>query len=129
MNAEQIRVANECARGSLTGEMTFPEVVGKLSGVGVERYHADYSRQEITYYLHDGDSLVVPASMNRIQRRSSFLRRPSSLRFTRASVTNIVTPISSARRRQPAVSGISFKSPAGAIYFGRSGDMHIERFP
>jgi hypothetical protein len=47
VNTEKIRVMQECARGSLAGELTFPEVVGRLAAVGAERYHADYSRQEI----------------------------------------------------------------------------------
>ena len=48
-------------RGALSGELTFPEIVGRLAAIGLERYHADYSRQEITYYLPNGDSLVVRA--------------------------------------------------------------------
>jgi hypothetical protein len=59
MNAEQTQVMQTCARGALTGELTFPEIVGSPAQIGVERYHADYSRQEITYYLSDGGSLVV----------------------------------------------------------------------
>ncbi len=49
MNAEQTQVIQGCARGVLTGDLTFPEIVGRLAAIGVERYHADYSRQEITY--------------------------------------------------------------------------------
>jgi uncharacterized protein YbcV (DUF1398 family) len=59
MTADQTLLIMETVRGSHTGAMTFPEIVGKLSSIGVERYHADYSRQENTYYLTDGDSLVV----------------------------------------------------------------------
>jgi hypothetical protein len=47
VNTEQIRIMQEPARGSFAGELTFPEVVGRLVAVGVERYHADFSRQEI----------------------------------------------------------------------------------
>lgn len=62
MNAEQTHVIQACVQGALSGELTFPEIVRRLAEIGVERYHADYSRQEITYYLPDGDSLVVVAS-------------------------------------------------------------------
>ena len=58
MNTQQTQVLQECAQGAWTGKFTFPEIIGKLAEIGVERYHADYSRQEITYYLPDGDSLV-----------------------------------------------------------------------
>jgi hypothetical protein len=60
VNAAKVLVMRECARGSLAGELTFPEVVGRLAAIGVERYHA-YSRQEITYYLAAGDSQVASA--------------------------------------------------------------------
>ena len=59
MNAEQTQVIQGCAQGALTGEIAFPEIVGRLAEISVERYHADYSRQEITYYLSDSNSLVV----------------------------------------------------------------------
>lgn len=65
VTTEKTHVMQECARRSLAGELTFPEVVGRLAAVGVERYHADYSRQEITYYLADGDSHVVSTLMSR----------------------------------------------------------------
>ena len=64
MNTEKIRVMQECARGSLAGELTFPEVVGRLVAVGVERYHADY--QSAGNRGRDGDSHVEhfpPVSM------------------------------------------------------------------
>lgn len=59
MNTEQTKVMQGCVQGALSGELTFPEIVGRLASIGVERYHADYSRQEITYYLLDGDSSTL----------------------------------------------------------------------
>ncbi|HBL47183.1 MAG TPA: DUF1398 domain-containing protein, partial [Planctomycetaceae bacterium] len=59
MNAENTQVIQQCTREALAGELTFPEILGKLAHIGIERYHADYSRQEITYYLPDGDSVVI----------------------------------------------------------------------
>jgi hypothetical protein len=59
MNPEHVAVMQECAMLSLAGQITFLEVVRRLADIGVERYHADYIRHEITYYLPDGDSLVV----------------------------------------------------------------------
>ena len=39
MNAEQAMVMHECAKKSVAGELTFPEIIGRLAAVGVERYH------------------------------------------------------------------------------------------
>src|SRR5271156_4741823 len=60
MHASAKEVVTECTQGSDDGRLTFPEVVMKLIGAGVERYHADLYRGETTYYLPDGDSLLVP---------------------------------------------------------------------
>ena len=59
MNQHQTQVIQQCARGSIAGELTFPEIVGQLAQIGIERYHADYSRQEITYYFANGESVVI----------------------------------------------------------------------
>jgi len=60
MNSEQMYVAKECAALSASGKIHFGEVIGRLMKAGIERYHADYSRSENTYYTPDGDSCVIP---------------------------------------------------------------------
>ena len=60
MNSEQTNEAKECATLSAAGKIHFGEVVGRLMNAGIERYHADYSRGESTYYTPDGGSCVVP---------------------------------------------------------------------
>ena len=54
MNEHQTQVIRQCAHGSLAGKLTFPEIVGQLAQIGIARYHADYSRQKITYHFPDG---------------------------------------------------------------------------
>jgi uncharacterized protein YbcV (DUF1398 family) len=54
MNYEQTSVAKECASLSAAGKIHFGEVVSRLMNAGIERYHADYSRMENTYYTPDG---------------------------------------------------------------------------
>ena len=34
MNEEQTRVMDECVRGSHTGELNFPQIVGRLAAIG-----------------------------------------------------------------------------------------------
>jgi hypothetical protein len=67
MNSEQINVAKECAALSAAGKIHFGEVVSRLLNAGIERYHADYSRTENTYYTPDGTC----------RSRRSFRRRES----------------------------------------------------
>ncbi len=130
MNQELTRTVNECARGSLSGELTFPEIVERLAAVGVERYHADYTRQEATYYTADGSSLVVAVPHD---------PTPTSKEFSRAEVEAAVrrsqrgehTYPDFVRKTMAAGCVGYFVQIAGrrVIYFGRNGESHVELFP
>lgn len=37
MNAEQTQVIQGCVQGALSGAVSFPEIVGRLAEIGVER--------------------------------------------------------------------------------------------
>jgi uncharacterized protein YbcV (DUF1398 family) len=130
MNAEQTQVMQGCALGSLSGKLTFPEVVGRLAAIGVERYHADYSRQEITYYLPDGDSLVVAAP------------HPSHATAREFSSAAVEEAVRQSQRNEHTYADFIRKTMAAGcvgyfvqitgqrvIYFGRNGESHVELFP
>lgn len=130
MNAEKTAVLQQCARGALTEELTFPEILGKLAQIGIERYHADYSRQEITYYLLDGDSLVI-ATPHPVH--------PTATEFSASAVEAAVRQ--SQRNEHSYLDFIQKTMSAGCvgyfvqitgrrvIYFGRKGESHVEHFP
>jgi uncharacterized protein YbcV (DUF1398 family) len=130
MTPEQRQQIEECARASLAGEIVFPELVGRLTAIGVERYHADYSRQETTYYLPGGDSVVVS---------SPHAPHPTALAFDQDGVAAAVR--SSQRNEHTYQDFVRKTMDAGcvgyfvqitgrrAIYFGRNGDSHTEQFP
>ena len=125
MNAEQQRVIQECAQGALQGELTFPEIVGRLAEIGIERYHADYSRQEITFYLADGDSLVLAAPHS---------SQAPATEFSSAGVADAVHQ--SQRNEHSYLDFIRKTLDAGCVgyfvqiagrrvaYFGRNGESH-----
>ena len=130
MRPEQAQVMQACANGALAGEMTFPDVVGRLAAIGVERYHADYSRQEITYYLPDGDSLVVTAP------------HPPQATAREFSATAVEAAVRQSQRNEHTYADFIRKTQAAGcvgyfvqitgrqvIYFGRNGESHVERFP
>ena len=130
MKSEQTKVIQDCAQGALRGELTFPEVVGQLAGIGVERYHADYGRQEITYYLPDGDSLVV--AMPHRAHATAIEFSPSAIEAAvRQSQSNEHTYLDFIRKTKAAGCVGYFVQITGrrAIYFGRNGDSHVEHFP
>jgi uncharacterized protein YbcV (DUF1398 family) len=130
MNAEQTQDIQGCTRGALSGELAFPEIVARLAQIGVERYHADYSREEITYYLADGDSLVVPAPHPAHTTAVEF--SPSAIEAAvRQSQRNEHTYLDFIRKTMAAGCVGYFVQITGrrAIYFGRNGESHVEQFP
>jgi len=130
MNAERTQAIQGCIRGALTGEVTFPQIVGRLAQIGIERYHADYSRQEITYYLPDGDSLVVaaphPSHATAVEFSSSAVQAA-----VRQSQRNEHTYLEFIRKTMAAGCVGYFVLITGrrVIYFGRNGESHVEHFP
>lgn len=130
MNAEQTQVIQGCAKGALNGEITFPEIVGRLAQIGVERYHADYSRREITYYLADGDSLVV-ATPHPSHTTATEFSASAVEAAVRQSQLNEHSYLDFIRKTMAAGCVGYFVQISGrrVIYFGRSGDSHVELFP
>lgn len=130
MNTDQALLMHETVRGSFTGEMTFPQIVERLSAIGVERYHADYSRQEKTFYLSDGQSLVVAVPWE---------PGPTGGEFSASAVEAAVRQSQRGEHSYPdfvrktmAAGCVGyFVQIAGrrALYFGRHGETHVELFP
>jgi len=130
MNADQTKVIQGCAQGSLSGALTFPEIVGRLAEIGVERYHADYSRQEITYYLTNGASEVVATPHEAHTTAIEF--SPTAVEWAvRQSQRNEHSYLDFIRKTMVAGCVGYFVQITGrrVIYLGRNGESHIEHFP
>jgi uncharacterized protein YbcV (DUF1398 family) len=130
MTIDQTKTIQACAIGALCGEMTFPEIVGKLAAIGVERYHADYCRGEITYYLSDGDSVVVTTPHPKHELGEAF-DAATVESAVRQSQRGEHTYLDFIRKTLAAGCVGYFVQITGrqAIYFGRRGESHTERFP
>ena len=130
MNAAHTEMIQECSQGALTGTLTFPEIVGKLGKIGVERYHADYSRHEITYYFPDGDSLVVAVPHPKYSTAIEFSASAVEA-AVRQSQRNEHTYLDFLRKTMAAGCIGYFVQITGrrVIYFGRNGDAYTEHFP
>jgi uncharacterized protein YbcV (DUF1398 family) len=130
MQADVIETMQECTDASDQERISFGEVVMKLMRAGVERYHADLLRAEKIYYLPSGESL-------RIQAASVEATPPTA--FTADGVAAAVRAIQQKqiqyrefceRIAQAGCVGYMV-SLAGrrAVYYGRTGDSHVEPFP
>jgi len=130
MDTRTIATIDHCAAASKEGRIHFGEVVATLSAAGVESYWADYRSGVTTYYLASGDCHRVPVPQPEIPIAASFdleavrrairgaqqdaIRYPEFVRMTRAA---------------GCVGYMVWLAGRHVTYFGRRGEMHVERFP
>jgi len=130
MEASARNAMLDCTRLSDQEQESFGQIVGRLRAAGIERYHADLRRAEKIYYMPDGASLAVPADPVEV---------PFAEAFSAAGVDAAVRAIQAGAIRYKefcdriAAAGCVgyFVSLAGrrAVYYGRSGESHVELFP
>lgn len=122
--------ATECAHLSAAGKIHFGEVIGRLIKAGVERYHADYSRGEITYYTSDGGSCVVPMEHERMTIGISFSAADVASAVREAQRGEIMYPAFTRKVMAAGCVGYFVQITGMCVqYFGRNGEIHVEWFP
>jgi uncharacterized protein YbcV (DUF1398 family) len=129
MDSHAKDVVREMTRASDEERITFPEVVGALTKAGVERYHADLVCASKTYYMPDGS----------FETTACHATDAAAPAFSAAGVDAAVRAVQAQRIRyrefcrQIAAAGCVgyFVTLAGrcAVYYGRGGETHVERFP
>lgn len=65
------------ALATLSGSLPFPEIVGNLLAEGVEYYHVDYVRLQMTFYSEEGGIVVGPLSIENLPAPASEFNRPA----------------------------------------------------
>jgi uncharacterized protein YbcV (DUF1398 family) len=122
-------VVAEITRASDEERITFPEVVVRLIAAGVERYHADLTSGERVFYMPDGAS----------ERVAAHKAPPAAQSFSAPEVEAAIRAIQRgeiqyrefcARIAQAGCASYHvFVAGRRAVYYGRSGDLHVEYFP
>jgi uncharacterized protein YbcV (DUF1398 family) len=120
----------ECTRASDEERVSFGQVVMKLTEAGIERYHADLVRSEKTYYLPNGDSEILTCAA---------LETTPAPEFSAAGVEAAVRSVQAGAikyktfcERVMAAGCVGYiVSITGrrVVYYGRTGDNHVEWFP
>lgn len=130
MHQEVTAVMHECARRSDHGEISFPEVVRKLTQAGVERYHTDLCCQEHVFYMPNGETHVEPMDLPNWPMAQDFNDTWISLALE-AVQSSEIQYMEFLRRIMLAGCVGYFVLLAGhkVEYFGRKGEIHIEPFP
>lgn len=130
MDSQAIAVAEECTRGSDEGRLSFPEVVRRLSGAGVERYRADLVRAEKTYFLPTGENVVIAANPIEVTPAATFSAAGVEA-AVRAAQAGRITYGEFCARIAAAGCAEYLVSLSGrrALYLGRTAEAHVELFP
>ena len=132
MDAKKIAVAELCLTGAESGSMDFPAIVGLLFAEGFDGYLVDYRAATVTYYLFDGtattlaaahpagavpaafDAAAVAAAVAEAQGKAAdYTYAGFSAKVTAAGCAGYLVSLSGRR----------------VVYFGRSGETHVERMP
>jgi uncharacterized protein YbcV (DUF1398 family) len=118
-------------RGSFVEGMPFPEVVQRLSAVGVERYYADLVRAEKTFYGSNGESHREPFL-------GHWSSRPAAT-FDPHAISDALRRIQRGEIDYPrfleciTAAGCAFYTVhlegRKTIYTGRDGESYVELFP
>ncbi len=132
MDSRLQRVAEKCLRSAEDNSMTFPQIVQTLMEAGVESYAIDFRRASAVYYRPDGDSVALPTHLHAASVAESF------------DAAAIQAAIREAQQLAPGYTYDGFcrkVTAAGcagyivsflgrrAVYFGRTAETHVERFP
>jgi uncharacterized protein YbcV (DUF1398 family) len=130
MDIEIKRVMQEASRVSDEGGRSFPEIIGSLMAAGVERYHQDLRRSERTYYLPDGTSEVVGNDAVPVAPPVIFSAGGVEA-AVRAAQAGAINYKEFCRRAMEAGCVGYVVSIVGkrVVYYGRTGDTHVEYFP
>ncbi|UPY36898.1 DUF1398 family protein [Sediminicoccus sp. KRV36] len=125
-------IAQACLDAAAQNSMTFPQIVGTLMQAGFESYMVDYRRSTATYYLPDGESLVLSTCHG---------RSPIAAALDGAA---LLAAIADAQQKVPGYTYAGFCAKVMAagcagyivsftgrrvVYFGRTGETHTEHFP
>lgn len=132
MDERKIAIARACLEGAERNTMTFPQIVGTLIAEGFESYAIDFRRATATYYLPEGDNVVLPAHRTAGGVAPAFdaaaiqaaIREAQQLvpGYTYAGFCDKVTAAGCAGYV------VSF-SGRRALYIGRTAETHVELFP
>ena len=118
------------ANTTLTRKVPFPEVLGTLKKEGVESYHVDFLRNEVSYYAKAGGSFLIDVA---------FQHEGVAPEFSPEKLEAINQRVQSGQAayadfvREGAAAGcacyIVFLEGKKVRYFGRDGGEHVQHFP
>ena len=132
MQAAKVAVAERCHAGAYLGHLTFPQIVQALSEAGFESYMVDYRRNATTYFLGEGDSVVLDSEGTGEDVAPNFDAEgvAAQVRWAQASPPGYSYKAFCRNVKAFGCAGYLVSFPGRRVlYFGRSAETHVEHFP
>lgn len=132
METERIGIAESCLNAAHDGTLSFPEIIGKLLSAGFEGYAVDYRRNRQIYYLPDGESAEfnMPHSAGSVAPVFDSVGVEALVRWAQSNGSDYSYLAFCERIKDAGCAGylVSFLGRR-VVYYGRTGETHIELFP
>jgi len=132
MQAHLAAAAEACLKAAFEKTMAFPNIVGALIKAGFEGYAVDYRRNTTTYFLPDGDSIVLenPSSKEPVAADFDRLGVAAQIKWAQANPPDYSYAAFCKNAKALGCAGyiVSF-SGRRVLYYGRTAETHVEPFP
>ena len=132
MHASVIAAVQHCHEGAEADKMTFPQILQALNAVGIEGYIVDYRRSTKTCYQPDGESLELGFAPLGVDIAAAFDAAAVKAAILEAQTYAPGYTYHGFGRKVMAAGCAGYiVSILGrrVVYFGRTGDTHVELFP
>jgi uncharacterized protein YbcV (DUF1398 family) len=130
MNSTSQALIREAADGATEGRLHFGQVIGLLVEAGVESYAVDYRTRRTTYYLPSGKTVGIDLQMQEVGIAEAF--DTNAIRAAIRGAQQGVVKYPEFKRLSCEAGCIGYTvwiAGRHVTYFGRRGEVHIERFP
>lgn len=132
MDAERIALAQRCLDAAHDGSMGFPAIIATLMGAGFEGYEVNYRTGTQTYYLANSDNVTLRSHPSPALVNGAFdaARVATLVRWAQSGDADYNYSAFSEQAKRAGCAGY-LVSMLGrrVLYYGRTGETHVEIFP
>lgn len=132
MNDQQKAVAERCLAGAYDNTVSFPEGVRALLDAGFDGYLVDYRLNTRTYYLPDGETLVMPDPEPRraVEDRFDGIEVAAAIKWAQQNPPGYSYAAFNEKVTASGCAGYLVSFPGKRVlYFGRTAETYTEHFP
>lgn len=132
MEMRQKALAQQCLDGAYDNTIGFAEGVQMLMDAGFDGYHVDYRLGTRTYYLPDGEALVLrdPHDHGAVARHFNESEIAAAIKWAQLNPLDYNYNDFNSKVIANGCAGYMVSFPGRRVlYFGRTAETHVEHFP